>query len=144
MKLFWDKVVKTNDCWNWIAYKDSKGYGKFNFNGRTTRTHRVSWILNFGDPGKMCVLHKCDNRSCVNPDHLFLGTYEDNNKDRNDKERQAKGSVIGISKLTEKDIPIIRKRIANGETYRSIAKDYHISHVQISYINTGKTWSHVP
>jgi uncharacterized protein YerC len=143
MKNFWSKVDKTKDCWEWKAYKDKKGYGKFNLNGNTVRTHRVSWILTYGNPGNLCVLHKCDNPSCVNPEHLFLGTYDDNNKDRNKKGRQAKGVNIKNSKLNELDIPVIRKKISNGESYRKIAKDYGISHVQIVYIKNKKTWSHV-
>ena len=87
-KRFWSKVKKTDYCWNWIASEAGNHYGGFKFRGQTTKANRVSWILHFGEiPKGMCILHKCDNKKCVNPDHLFLGTFADNNLDMMKKGR---------------------------------------------------------
>lgn len=79
MKRFWDKVDKTASCWNWNASTNEKGYGLFRFNGKTSKAHRVSWILTNGDIDATLVIdHKCKNRKCVNPNHLDLVTQKEN------------------------------------------------------------------
>lgn len=85
---FWSKVNKTPFCWEWTASL-SHGYGQFMMpNRKLNRAHRVAWILVFGSiPLGLHVLHKCDNRKCVNPNHLFLGTNQDNIIDRVSKNR---------------------------------------------------------
>ena len=74
-------VVAENGCWNWIASADGRGRGQVNINGRPIRAHVVSWLIFRGEVGGQCVLHKCDNPRCVNPDHLFLGSQDANMKD---------------------------------------------------------------
>ena len=89
---FWNGVKKTDNCWEWIKAKDRFGYGYIKAGGKDRRmlkVHRVSYILNFGEiPKGMCVLHRCDNPSCVNPEHLSLGTQSDNVADCHNKGRR--------------------------------------------------------
>lgn len=95
LKCFIPKINITdnyNDCWEWTSVKHA-GYGMIMFNGKYSRTNRIMWTLLFGTiPEKMCVLHKCDNPSCLNPTHLFLGTHQDNMTDKKIKGRVKYGS----------------------------------------------------
>ena len=111
---FWSRVNKTETCWNWTGPRDKKGYGLGIYNkGRQPRIHRQSYELNIGPiPQGLHVLHKCDNPSCVRPDHLFLGTNFDNIQDRNKKGRMnhAKGEQVSHCKLTPQQVLEIRTR----------------------------------
>lgn len=81
MDRFWNKVEKTNTCWIWIASTRS-GYGAFKLHGKVISAHRLVWQWNYGEiPGGLNVLHICNNRRCVNPTHLYLGTHKDNVRD---------------------------------------------------------------
>jgi hypothetical protein len=138
---FWIKVKKTSDCWHWIASK-SKGYGNF----KNKAAHRISYEIHYGKiPEKMCVCHKCDNPACVRPDHLFLGTVSDNNKDKASKNRAARnvGELAGGVKLTSKMVFEIRERAKAGIKQSQIAKEYKISCAQICRIVNYSRWSHI-
>lgn len=93
---FWSKVNvgKKNECWEWVGAIDTPGYGAFKFDGKKYNSHRIAWYLTHSDFPNELVLHKCDNRLCCNPKHLFLGTYLDNAQDMVSKGRHGakKGS----------------------------------------------------
>ncbi len=87
-EFFESKIQKTDSCWNWIGSVNNSGYGCIRFNGKRYGTHRLSYEFYIGSiPDNLFVLHKCDNRKCVNPNHLWLGTQSDNLLDCNKKKR---------------------------------------------------------
>lgn len=133
-------------CWLWIGGLNSSGYGKIRHKGKMQRAHRISYELHYGSiPPGMQVCHRCDVRSCVNPDHLFMGSDLDNAKDREAKGRgnQPKGRSNAWAKLTEQQVIEIRAKKANGQTARSIAREYGIAHSSVLNIYHGKKWKHV-
>lgn len=85
---FWKKVQKTETCWNWIAGSRGNGYGCLKYKRKTIDAHRFSWMIHFGTiPSDKVICHQCDNRSCINPNHLFLGSYKENMEDAVRKHR---------------------------------------------------------
>lgn len=117
-------------CWEWMASRQYKGYGEVKWGMRKEKSHRVAWMLTYGEiPDNLWVLHHCDNPPCCNPLHLFLGTHQDNVDDREKKGRNVPpiGEKNGNHKLTDKQVYEIRKLYATGkETYRSISRIFGI------------------
>jgi hypothetical protein len=146
---FMGYVNKTDSCWNWFGPRNvfRGGYGRFNWNYKIYRAHRFSYLLYRGDiPDGMCVCHKCDNPSCVNPDHLFLGTQAENIRDAKGKNRLAVGDRNKSTKLTESEIREIRKRYIPGDPLcgqKALGDRYGVTHGNIHQIITGKTWKWV-
>lgn len=138
---FWSKVVKRDGgCWEWTA-ATFRGYGQVSYEGKVRRAHRVSWEITHGRiPGDLCVLHRCDNRACVNPDHLWLGTRPENAADMVAKRRQARGNRHGRRKLSDSQVREIRQRVA-GTTQRQLSREYGVSEAMVSLIVNGHNWN---
>lgn len=135
------KFEKSEGCWNWTAALGGRGYGHFWFEGRPRPASQVSHILYIGKiPDGLFVLHRCDNRKCVRPDHLFLGTNRENMDDMVAKNRQAKGESLGTAKLTEPEARAIRN---DPRSQRAIGRDYGVSHTVVGQIKSGAIWRHV-
>lgn len=148
---FWLKVNKNGsipehcpelgNCWEWTAFRLSNGYGLLH----TGLAHRFSWKIANGEiPKGLFVLHKCDNRSCVNPAHLFLGTQLDNMRDMHSKGRAAiiKGEQRTNHKLTSVQANEIRERYKQGGlTTRSLALEYNVSSATIWRVVNGKSYT---
>ena len=128
---FEEKFTKhESGCWLWNAACRTTGYGVFSYNGKPVTASRVSYILYKGtDPGDLFVCHTCDNPKCVNPDHLFLGTNQDNVEDR-----KRKGRPVGrLSSITQAQHDSVLKMITSGE-YKSLREIASISQIPRSTI----------
>lgn len=146
---FWAKVDKRgpDECWEWGASRSSSGYGLFWAGSRLVAAHRFSWSLVHGSvPGRLLICHHCDNRGCVNPNHLFLGTQRDNAQDRDRKGRREApaGGRNGQAKLAKEQVLGVRREYQRGDVYqRELAAKYGVSQCQISKIVLGQCWKHV-
>lgn len=140
---FWDKVNRGNasKCWNWVAGFSKNGYGNFKNGDKWLGSHCMSWILTKGKiPKGNCVLHKCDNRKCVNPSHLFLGTRADNAEDRDLKGRTSRGETHYIAKLSKVDVNKIRNMYLCGTTQQVLSDIFGVCRPNISMIVNRVTW----
>lgn len=142
---FESRAVKTaGGCWEWRLSLQWTGYGMYRDGEKTLRAHRGAWEAAHGPiPAGQWVLHKCDNRKCVNPDHLFLGDRTANTSDMVAKRRQAVGSRHGHSKLTEADVSIIKWCLDAGVVQARLAALYGVDAAVMSRIKTGAAWTHV-
>jgi hypothetical protein len=145
---FWPKVKKLESgCWEWQGALDGHGYGVILKEGggppyKRVLAHRVSWLMQKGNPGDLDVLHRCDNPPCVNPDHLFLGTQSDNARDMVSKGRMFHGSGErnGRAKITQRQAKEIRERHKAGESYSALARAYDIGESSVGRIIRKEIW----
>lgn len=150
-------------CWNWRAGIFANGYGQFRWSKRKVKAHRVAWQLVYGPiPTGKIICHTCDNKRCVNPMHLFIGTHKDNAVDRERKGRggdggsktkkeigAARGAKNPASKITPLIVKTIRKYRRGGHTYSALQEGIEfsfgvkISKSQIANIVHKRSWLHV-
>lgn len=149
LKRFWHHVDINGpeECWEWMGATDNKGYGRFYLDGHNRRAPRavaylIGWLSSIDE--SIQVLHKCDNKGCVNPGHLYLGNHIQNVKDAVNRDRYPyrKGEANDASKLMYDDIKDIREAL-KYETVAGVARRYGVCWGTIKNIKTGKTWSHV-
>lgn len=144
-RFFGALAFDASDCWYWRGSHTNLGYGVFKALGQV-RAHRVAWVLMNGPiPKGMHVLHKCDVRCCVNPEHLFLGTHEDNMRDMVKKGRGKSPGLCGeqnpVSKLTSSQVQMIRDEYsAGGVTQHQLAQKYGVTQMTINRAVNFKTW----
>lgn len=137
-------VDESTGCWTWTGYRQDNGYGQMRYRRKLLAAHRASYEAYVGKiPDGMIVCHKCDNPSCVNPAHLFIGTHADNVADKVSKNRQAKGINNGRAKLTERRVRRIRQETASGATRAELAKRYNVDPKTIRLIAERRTWRHL-
>lgn len=148
---FWARVKKTKGCWEWQGACNNTGYGTVAWHSKTYTAHRVAaWLCGLVDSlaapkshrEETHVLHKCDNRKCCNPDHFFLGSYSDNQKDAYKKSRRAqpRGAAHVNAKLTTRQAAAIRRAYEKGQTQMKLAETYGVSQRAISLVVRGETY----
>ncbi len=146
---FWSKVDTSGGsdaCWPWLAAKMAVGYGSVREPGtiRQIGAHRLAYMLTRGPiPDGYDVMHLCDNRICVNPSHLRIGTRADNMADCVAKNRQQHGERHAQAKLTVEAVVAIRSAVASGITYQSLADAYGVDPMTIRDAAIGRTWASV-
>lgn len=145
---FWGHVKRLgpDDCWEWQSHKIAFGHGTFSIKGWKYYAHRVSYYLTYGEPGKIRVLHECNNPSCVNPRHLYKGTHSQNMKQCFIDGRHPNstgGDTHNKAVFYNQDAVKIRLRHQNGESQRMIAKSLGVTHRTISDIVNFKTYQYV-
>jgi hypothetical protein len=163
---FWDRVDIRNDsdCWEWVGTKGSAGYGYLYLNGIKLTVTRVMWMVKVGKiPSGHIICHKCDNPSCVNPNHLFVGTFKDNSADMTLKGRNGshakpenlfrgkhqntepwpRGEKHFRTKITKDDVLLVRKLNAEGFSGVEISKKTGVKYHTVSDILLNRSWTHV-
>jgi hypothetical protein len=141
---FFEKVQKVESgCHEWTGHVMKNGYGQLHYKGKTVYSHIMAYKLEHGHDsvGDLFVLHKCDNRKCVNPEHLFLGTFYDNMDDMVAKVRQAAGEKNFHAKLTGDQVIQIRKNTDDSHTELGIM--FGVSRITIHDIKTRRSWRHI-
>lgn len=151
---FWDKVDKNGPtmphmdtpCWVWIGSRSKQGYGNFGVNGGSTKAHRFSYQLHYGEiPEGNDICHRCDNEPCIRPDHLFAGTARDNILDMEAKGRayHPRGSNSGQAKLNEEIVIEIRNLSSQGMSYSQLVRRFKIGKTTVAHIVKRDNWKHL-
>ncbi len=146
---FWRYVSKSNGCWDWSGCLAPNGYGRLQVDGKCKDAHRVSWELHNGQvPHGLHVLHRCDNRKCVRPDHLFLGTHRENMEDMKRKGR-AEGpkklsaqEVAAIREMCRRFPPTLNRKAISFGVASFLGRWFAVSQPNISDIASQKIWRH--
>ncbi len=153
---FWTHVDCSDGpgaCWLWAGHVGENGYGITRVKGKQYKAHRVSYLIEHGRiDNDRFVLHRCDFRACVNPEHLFLGTPKDNSQDAVKKGRNTKlyGERNGKAKLTRQKVRAIKRLLADKADGRcdlrqyEIARRFGVSEATVSYLKNGGRWDFLP
>jgi hypothetical protein len=151
---FWARVLKTDEgCWKWTGGRAPNGYG-ITYLGfehvagkrksYSIGAHKFSWILQRGGvPKGLQLLHQCDRKHCVNPDHMKIGTSKENIQEAHARGLSKIGSALSFAKLTESIVAEARKLFAAGTTAKALAKRFGVAHAVMHAAIRGKTWRHV-
>jgi len=158
LQRFGASIQKTDSCWLWLRSHTGDGYGSCRLAGQR-RAHRAAYVLFIGPiPAGLCVCHHCDNKLCVNPAHLWIGTNAENTADRHEKGRDAKGMTHGahtklssrrygvgngMAKLTPLAVREIRRRRRTGEQLATIARDTGVSIATVGKVALRQLWGHI-
>lgn len=144
---FWSLVRRGDECWLWSGNVNPDGYGYFRYGSRTdntrrhVRAHRFAYELTHGDiPPKMEICHHCDTPLCVRPEHLFVGTRQDNVRDCQSKGRTTKGERSASAKLTAEKVIQLRRLYSEGVNRQTLSEIFGISKAQIYKIATYQCW----
>lgn len=142
-----DSSDRTKDCWNWIksVRSSSNPYGQIRYQGKIWIASRLSWVHHRGPiPEGLCVLHKCDNPKCINPEHLYLGTNKDNTKDILDRGRRQdqRGERNPNRRLSTEDVEKIKAMLTDKIRQKDIAAKFGVTQSCVSHINTRRNRTH--
>lgn len=151
---FWLRVNKNTPtgCWEWLSSGDNQGYGRFWFKCGMMSVHKISWLLSKGKvPQNMCVCHTCDNRKCVNPDHLWLGTHQENMDEWPEGAREKGwaamrkkvGELRKNHRLTNETVKYIRETYPS-KGYEEMAKELGVSPITVYNVIRRTSWKHLP
>ena len=142
---YWDKVEVrgADECWEWMASKNTNGYGQVWAGEKHFLAHRLAWELTNGSiPEALYVCHTCDHPGCVNPSHLFIGSQAENQRDMAEKGRSNRGRKRWSAKLTREDVGKIRNLYTTGKyLQRELGEQFDVSRTQVSRIVNGKRWA---
>jgi len=138
------KLNPDNGCIEWMNSRGRGGYGLFELNGKMHMAHKLSYQTHIGPvPDGLFVLHSCDNARCINPDHLHIGTHEDNMREMVERNRSVRGEKHALSKLTTESVLRIVEGIKSGMTTIELASEFNICRTTVSSIMQGTIWPHV-
>jgi hypothetical protein len=149
---FWTKVDRRgpDECWEWQAARNARGYGVGWIGTRTRLAHRIAWFLTQGAWPSDCLCHQCDNPRCCNPQHLWEGSRADNLEDMRAKGRGSRPPVIttrgeshAVAKLTEAQAKEVLRRGYTGDTHAAIAAEFKTSISNVNAILSGRSWKHL-
>lgn len=149
-RLYRDRIITSLACWEWTGYVGRHGYGVMAIGHRDRMTvPRVSWRVHYGEvPPGLCVLHRCDNKLCGNPEHLFLGDHQANTDDKLAKKRMRHGHLCGAAnpgaRLDWDKVEAIRRRCDAGETTYMLAVEFGINQALVWRVWRRRSWRHPP